>query len=136
MAIENSRNLLVYVGSVGDSPLVVLDKQTNSGIDLSAGQIDVSNKTDQNFGAKLADLRDFNVTADVAVNWPDTNGFEKVRSEATAGNDVDIQVAIDSADRRYSATCAVLSLNITGGNRDATRAQTSFALSQGAPTFA
>jgi hypothetical protein len=136
MTVEHSRNAVVQIGQ-GNSPLtfVNIGTQTDFNLSLAAGSIDISNKTTVGWAQQIGDLRSFNARCGFVVDWPDTNGFARARDEAVAGNDVPIRAILNSLGDNYIATTQVTDFEIAAANRDATRGNMTFVLSQGVPAF-
>lgn len=142
MAILHSRYALVQVGSGGSpqgSPhedFNTIGTQTEFDLSLSAGRIDTSNKTTQNWGTSLADLREFQLSGGCFINWPDTNGWAVLRANALAGTDNSYRALVNDTPNHYEFIGQVQDFRITGANRNAISSSFTIGLSQGAPTYA
>jgi predicted secreted protein len=135
MAIESSRFLLVKIEN-GASPTPVfndLGAQSDGRIGMNAQRIDTSNKTTGAWRSGLAGLREFVVDVSGFANWPDTNGLDRLLSEAIAGNDFLIRAVYNSLGDNFQATVQATNLELNGANNNATQYSATFELSQGVP---
>jgi TP901-1 family phage major tail protein len=136
MSIEHSRNLFLKVGQ-GLSPesYIALASQTDGTLSMSAGTIDVANKTTLAWAQSIPDLRDYSVRVSAVITWPDTTGVTRVRTEAIAGNSIKTQTVLNSSNDNFIATTGVTDMEFAGANRDATRFNSTFTLATGVPVF-
>jgi predicted secreted protein len=107
--------------------------QSDGRIGLNAQRIDTSNKTTLGWRTGLAGLREFVVDVSGFADWPDTNGLDRLITQAIAGNDFTIRAVYNSLGDNFQATVQATSLEINGANNNATQYSSTLELSQGAP---
>ena len=136
MAIESSKFFLVKIGN-GASPTEVyndLGAQSDGRLGLNAARIPTDNKTSGGWRSGIGGLREFVIDSSGFANWPDTNGLDRLMSEAIAGNDFSAQVTTNSLGDNFRATVQATNLEINGANNNATQWSTTWELSQGTPS--
>ena len=135
MTIEHSKYFLGKIGN-GASPTEAfydLGAQSDGRLGLNAARIDTSNKTTGNYRSGIAGLREFVADFSGFADWPDTNGLDRLMTEALAGNDFTARIVTNSLGDNFQATVQATNLEINGANNNATQYSTTWELSQGVP---
>jgi predicted secreted protein len=135
MAIESSKFFLVKIGN-GVSPNELffdIGAQSDGRLGLNAARIDTSNKTSGNYRTGLDGLREFVVDASGFANWPDTNGLDRLITQALAATNISVRTVYNSLGDNFQAEMRATGLELNGANNNATQWQTTLELSTGVP---
>lgn len=115
MAKETGKNVILKVGDGGGTEVfTALSGQRDTKLSISGQSIDVSDKTTNNWGATLAGTLEASVSVSGFVNWPDTAGWERLRTQAIAGNTVNCRLVVNAAGGYFSGSFSITSFNVNG----------------------
>lgn len=115
MAKESGKNVIVKVGDGGGTEVfTALSGQVDATLTISASSQDASDKTTNNWGSTLSGTLSANLQVSGYPNWPDTAGWDRLRSQAIAGNTVNLRLVANAAGGYFSGTFSITSFALKG----------------------
>lgn len=124
MPKERGTKVLVFVGGTDTNPeddtYTKLGGQRTGTLNISAEQIDTTDKNSDDWGTSMAGPRAFSVTCGGQPDWPDTNGLKVVNDRHVAGDRINVKIVLNSAGAGWFATCAITEFELDGPYDDAT----------------
>lgn len=116
MGKESGNNVIVKVGN-GATPTEVftaLKGQTSSKLTMNGKPIDISDKTSGNWGATLAGTLDASVSVSGFPDWPDTDGWDKLRAAFIANGTINCELVVNASGAKFKGPFAITSFNLDG----------------------
>lgn len=136
MPQESGVNVVLKVGDGGTptETFTTLGGQQDTEMTGDTTTADITDKSNAGWGSTLNVLRNFNVTASGKAVWPDTAGFDALRTAWHGGNNVNCELILNAAGDKYTALMTITQFNVSGSHTDATSYNITLA-NAAAPTY-
>lgn len=116
MAKESGNNVILKVGN-GATPTEVftaLKGQKSAKLSINGKPIDVSDKTSDNWGATLAGTLDASIAISGFPDWPDTLGWDKLRTACLANQTVNLKLIVNASGAYFAGAFSITGFNLDG----------------------
>ncbi len=120
MAKESGVHVLLAVSEGSPISYVTVAGQQNTEFVGETETDDVTDKSQQGWGATLNVLRRATVTCQGKADWPDSSGLDAVRNAWQSGSDLQCRLTLNAAGANYTGLFQVTAFNVSGTQSDAT----------------
>ena len=122
MAKESGVKVLLQVSDPAQSPtaFVTVAGQQSTEFVGETETDDITDKSQQGWGATLNVLRRGTVNCQGKADWPDSDGLDKVRAAWEAGTDLECRLVLNDANANYTGLFQVTQFNVSGTQVNAT----------------
>ena len=120
MAKESGVHVILAVSEGSPTSFVTVAGQQNTEFVGETETDDVTDKSQQGWGATLNVLRRATVNCQGKADWPDSSGLDLVRTAWQAGSDLECRLTLNAAGANYVGLFQVTSFNVSGTQSDAT----------------
>lgn len=121
MSKEAGKKVILKVGDGGGTEVfTALAGQSDTRLSLQGNPIDVSDKTTNNWGATIAGTLAATVTVSGYPDWPDTAGWDTLRTHFEAGTTVNCQLVVNNDGDYYQGAFSVTGFDVGGAEDGAT----------------
>lgn len=121
MAAEKGLNVLFKVSGGSPTSYVAVAGQQSGTFSGDVTSADITDKTNSGWSSTLQVLHGGTVTISGVPIWPDTDGWDVLRTAWQTQVDVDGQIVLNSSNSNYTGVWQVTGFEITGEHTDATK---------------
>ena len=120
MAKESGVKVLLQVSSGSPTSYVTVAGQQSTEFVGDTETDDITDKSQQGWGATLNVLRRGTVNCQGKADWPDTDGLDQIRAAWEAGSDLGCKLILNNAGANYTGLFQVTQFNVSGTQVNAT----------------
>lgn len=120
MAKESGVKVLLQVSTGSPTSFVTVAGQQSTEFVGDTETDDITDKSQQGWGATLNVLRRGTVNCQGKADWPDSDGLDQVRAAWEAGSDLECKLLLNNAGANYTGFFQVTQFNVSGTQVNAT----------------